>query len=433
MIRSRSKIKAAAAVIVLAAATVFSSVFVNAAQPSETSGNTAAIQRYYFDDSLVNAGLDTGFAETNRITKDDPHFGWTLGKFNVTGFTRVTDENTDNPVFLKTLGDKVTLWFKLDQDINKLNGDENLKISDDANGYDEYFGIDNEQFKRGTLIVKHSDYQNKNQEPVVYTDYLTLKTTKGADTTVELFEEGDYEIALDYEIEKTSKILFVPKTEYFNYRISFKFSVRNGNCMVYPFDTATKKELNNTSITPNGFYLDLAKSRYLDIDIKKEVLKKGADGLTEDVRFNSPAKDGDKYTSEGIYTITVSNRYTEQKTQKKIYVGDDDILKAYITTGLSIHDIRQQIANGAEIQDDGTIVTVLKKNDILPEKIPVNETAAAKNEEVTIENISADVTENKAPSFSIYLPIAIGAGIIISACIASLVFIKTRNNKKSEK
>ena len=65
--------------------------------------------------------------------------------------------------------------------------------------------------------------------------------------------------------------------------------------MVYPFDTATMSELTNSSITENGFYLDLAKSRYLETNVKKEVLTQGADGLTEDTRFNRPAKNGEKY------------------------------------------------------------------------------------------------------------------------------------------
>ena len=51
--------------------------------------------------------------------------------------------------------------------------------------------------------------------------------------------------------------------------------------MVFPFDVTTGAELTNTAFTENGFYLDLAKSRYLDIDIQREVLMEGVDGLTE--------------------------------------------------------------------------------------------------------------------------------------------------------
>ena len=86
------------------------------------------------------------------------------------------------------------------------------------------------------------------------------------------------------------------------------------------------------------------------------MLTEGADGLVEDVRFNRPAKDGDQYTEEGIYTITVSNRYTGQETTKVIYVGTNNVLKAHVTTGLPISEINAQLASGAEVAEDGTII-----------------------------------------------------------------------------
>jgi len=59
--------------------------------------------------------------------------------------------------------------------------------------------------------------------------------------------------------------------------------------MVFPFDVATGEELTNKAITENGFYLDLAKSRYLEINVKKKFFVRVRRGLTEDVRFNKPA------------------------------------------------------------------------------------------------------------------------------------------------
>ena len=41
-------------------------------------------------------------------------------------------------------------------------------------------------------------------------------------------------------------------------------------------------------------------------------------GLTEDVRFNRPARDGDQYTDEGIYTITVRGS-SEKLDVKELY------------------------------------------------------------------------------------------------------------------
>lgn len=311
--------------------------------------------KYYLGET-INTGTDNGFSGSNKIGKDDPHFGWNLGSFFVSGYTRVSNDQDGNPVFLKTVGDKVVLWFNLEQDILCLNGKSDIQISTDTNGYDEYFGVKPTDFGRGTMIIRHRDYQNSQGEAQIYTDYLAANIAIGADTTVQLFEEGDYEVALNYEIKNSEKKFLSTSNSYYNYRIYFKFSVRNGNCMVYPFDVETGEELTNTALTENGFYLDLARSRYLDINVKRETLHEGAVGLTEDVRFNRPARDGDQYTDEGIYTITVSNRYTGQETIKKIYVGANKLLMAHMVTGLSIEEIRGLIAKGATITEDGMIV-----------------------------------------------------------------------------
>lgn len=131
--------------------------------------------------------------------------------------------------------------------------------------------------------------------------------------------------------------------------------------MVFPFDVLTKEELKNTSITENGFYLDLANSKYLNINIRKEVLKEGADGLIEDTRYNRPAKDKEQFTEEGIYTITVENVYTNEKTIKKIYVGKDKILKAHVQSGRSIDNVRELVKLGASIDEEGNISNIPKE------------------------------------------------------------------------
>src|SRR5699024_8417520 len=100
----------------------------------------------------------------------------------------------------------------------------------------------------------------------------------------------------------------------------------------------------------------MAKSRYLDIDLKRSTLNAGADGLVEDTRFNRPARDGSEYTEEGVYTITVRNRYTGSETVKTIYVGTDTILKAHAKTGLSLSEIKTMLDTGATIADDGSLI-----------------------------------------------------------------------------
>lgn len=321
-----------------------------------------ANQRYYLG-SAVNTGRDNGFSESHPIDEKDPHFGWELGRFFVSGYTRQTSADDGTPVFLKNVGDKVGLYFNLEQDIDRLNGNDKLSINDDGNGSDQQYGIRESDFGRGTLIVRHTDYQNNVGDPIIYTDYLSALVT-GADTEIDLFEEGDYEVSLDYEVKDAPRkipgvnIEVFPK--YANYRISFKFSVRNGNCMVFPLDSLTGSTLTNKSWTPNGFRLDLARSRYLDIDVRREELDASGSELVEDTRFNRPAADGDEYTEEGLYVIDVRNRYTGQHTEKQIYVGSDEVMRAHAVTGEPIPEIREQLADGATIDEDGNIVLASK-------------------------------------------------------------------------
>ena len=306
-------------------------------------------QVYRLGEKVKAENFDGYFGE-QLIEKGDMHYGWDLGNFFVSGYTDQVKGKKDEVVFLKNLGDKVTLWFQLNQAIDRLNGKEGLTVTADPEGYDQYFETPKMDFGRGVLIVRYTDHNNVKAEPVIYTDYLASNAVLGANTKVQLFEEGDYEVALDYELTSDE---WIDKNGH--YRIFFKFAVRNGNCMVYPYDTVTHDELSNSAMTENGFGLDLAKSRYLKINLKREVLTDSADGLVEDTRFNGPAKDGAEYTEEGIYTITVSNEYTGQTTEKKIYVGTNRILRAHMMTGLPIPEINNMVAKGAEIDLDGTI------------------------------------------------------------------------------
>lgn len=332
-------------------------IILNACFSQWVFANAENENKYYLGE-VVNAGKDTGYAKVDKITEKDPHYNWKIGEFFVSGFTTHKEGENGNDIFLKNVGDKVTLWFCLKQDINKLNDNEKYSISSDKDGYDEYFGIEKTDFGKGTLIIRHKNYENHWSDPIMYTNYLEANVNKNAYTKVEVFEEGDYEVALNYEIKENTLDIFGwnPISSYHNYRIFLKFSVRNGNCMVYPFDVTTGDELTNSSFTENGFYIDFANSKYLNVNIKKEVLNEGTNGLVEDVRFNRPAKNGEQYTEEGIYTISVRNNYTDQETIKKIYVGNNEVLKAHIATGFTIDEIKQQMSFGATIGENGELV-----------------------------------------------------------------------------
>ncbi len=380
--------------------------------------------------NLSYVGEDTGFFEEESIEKDNIHFNWDLGHFSVKGYTRViTDQK--NPIFLKTVGDTVALNFRLEQDIDKLNNDESLLIADDERGYDNVLYKDETRFGRGALIIRKTDaYTNKKNQAQLYIDYLpALKV--GADTQVEVCEEGDYDVALDYCVRnKKVNVPFTDKTiysAYNDYKIAFSFSVRNGNCMVFPFDVKTGEELTNKTITENGFYLDLAKSRYLEINIKKEMLYEGENGLTEDIRFNKPATDGEQYTDEGVYTIKVFNPYTHEETIKRIYVGSDNILKAYMVTGKSISDIRLQVENGAVIDDEGNISNT-EENDSHNTKEDVKEATEQTEATKNLENVSKKNKEDDKHKKNTIIIIIIA--LVVSLLLLSFHFIRKNRRKK---
>lgn len=297
------------------------------------------------------------YSTPQDMKSDDPHYGWDLGTFVVNGYTREVKADDGTPVFLKNLGDKVTLWFHLDQDIEQLNGNNKLSIAEDKKAADRSFEISKTNFKHGALIIQYTNSQGKKSDPILYTDFLAANAVTGADTRAILFEEGDYEVALDYRIKDSRKKIgpVDAPASYSDYQILFKFGVRNGNCMVYPFDLMTGSELSDGAITENGFMLNMANSRYLTIDVTREEVQETDDGWKTDVRFNQPATDGETYEEPGIYTFDVTNIYTNQHTTKTIYVGTDPVYKALSKNGLTVEKLEEELNNGAEISEDGSI------------------------------------------------------------------------------
>ena len=86
---------------------------------AEDTGN-----KHYFDDcKAYNTGKNTGYSKKIDIGKNDPHFGWDLGSFYVTGYTDTATNSDGSTIFLKNVGDTIALRFNLEQDIKKLNDD----------------------------------------------------------------------------------------------------------------------------------------------------------------------------------------------------------------------------------------------------------------------------------------------------------------------
>lgn len=339
-----------------------------------------------------------GFKNPEIIKSDDPHNDWSVGKFYVSGYTDVRMDG-DVPVFLKVPGDKAALWFNLEQELDKCDGRTDVKVNYISSGSDIYFGTPTiNNFGRGALIVRKTDKQNQ-KERQIYTNYLEASATVGANTRVDLFEEGDYEVALDYQLHYDKPFVFGTKTtKTLTYRVFFKFKVRNGDVSFFLRDVDTNQFITNANVAEHGFYIDVANSQYLNISIKREVLSESMDGLVEDTKFTAVAKEGRNYTDEGVYTVTVKNLATGDSVEKKVYVGNHDIMRAHMITGISLSEINERLAAGAYIDENGQIID--PEPEIVEEELELSEeTNEVDEEENPIED--PKVEETKTPDVEV--------------------------------
>ena len=299
-----------------------------------------------------------GYTGSKKIDEDDCHYGWDLGNFFVSGYTATTSSADNIPIFLKNQGDKVSLWFELLQDIDHLNGNDALSIGDEEKGYDQYFETPETKLGRGALIIRYTDYENVKHTPEVYTNYLEANAITGESQRIQALDEGDYEVALDYEIknDKTKMLVVIPNPSYSHYRIYFKFSIRNADSNVTLVDLESGLKLKNNSCTEAGFKIELDKTRYLDVDVKRELYDGEKRAFTEDKKLKRIAKSGGEYTEEGIYLVHAKNKYTDSETTKLVYIGSDPYLQKCVQKGMTLDEI---LENSVEIEaDDQESVTI---------------------------------------------------------------------------
>lgn len=214
---------------------------------------------------------NSGYYGNYDIEEEDPHFGWNIGSFSITDYTRTAKSSGGDPIFLVNDGGSVTLLFRLTQDIDELNNDSALSIHDDDTGYDEDFDVGPSDFGRGTLLIRRTDsesggssgsgntsggsndsgtqtrddvtsetlyltnaetraravtlntgqsgntMESSGQEGISFeetdsgvflkTNFLESDARKDSDIIVRTFSEGDYEVSLDYEIKNRKKYL----------------------------------------------------------------------------------------------------------------------------------------------------------------------------------------------------------------------------------
>lgn len=219
----------------------YAEVYTFFAKYNENDNIVSGKKFYYNTLENTKSTTENNYVGSKSITFDNPHYGWELGSFCISGYT---DTGDTNDIYLKNVGNKIRLSYKLEQDINRLNGNSDLIIANDINGSDGIFQINPHNMEHGELLIKHTDEEGI-PHITEYSNYLEALTSPNADTTIQLFEEGDYEIHLDYAITDQSGIR--DKTTY--YRTSFSFKIRNSNCMIFLFDSKTGNELSNGDVT----------------------------------------------------------------------------------------------------------------------------------------------------------------------------------------
>ena len=198
-----------------------------AAGPATAWADEPAEDAYVLGET-VNTGTDNGFRGTDALRKGDPHFDWELGRFSVTGYARVEEGADGVPTFVVAPGGGVALRFQLDQDIEALNLDPALSVNRDENGRDAEFDVPEQNLGRGALIVSRAPAGGEPAAPEVTLDFLGGTAVRGQAVDVGTFGEGDYRVALDYELrEDVLNLLGISILPSFtDYRIAFSFNVR---------------------------------------------------------------------------------------------------------------------------------------------------------------------------------------------------------------
>lgn len=419
-------------------AEIYKFYLVDKDQGQQTTSNTSKRKVFQDIEYRTKTEKDKGYTGVVDETVDDPHYGWNLGDFIINGYTEDELDADGTPIIYKNAGDQVTLWYSLKEDIDRLQGKDYLFINEDKEGWDEYFNIPKTNFRKGTLIIRQTDADGEANDPVIFTNFLEANVRTGADTKVRLFEEGDYEVALDYEIKNTDPII----DEVTNYRVFFKFKIRNSNCMIFPFDITTQSELKDRDISETGFRLDYAESKYLVVNVEYQVVTFNGTSYVADTRENKVATNGREYTKEGIYIISVENKTKNSRTtEKTIYVGTAPIIKALSKNNITIDDVNELIRQGYTIDEDGGLVS--KANEVVEDENEETDSAAEESSDVekateattsaAVEKTSGPDIEEPKPTEESDAGLPVVVYVLIATCMAVILGVIIWKNTSKKK
>ena len=374
----------------------------------------------------------SGYTDSTEIEEDNCHYGWDIGKFFVSGYLKETEDKDGNIIFLKNQDEKVSLWFDLLQDIDCLNEKKELSIAADDDAYDQDLETKKADFGRGALIIRYTDYENVKHEAEVYPNYLEADVVQGRDVKVQTFDEGDYEIALDYKIkrDKTKVLGKSVMPEYTYYRIYFQLSVRNEDSDVILKDLESGNKLSSNAIAENGFEMDLSKSRYLDVEIKREILDTENNKLEDDPKWNKTAKTGGAYKEEGIYLITGKNRYTKKESREIVYVGDNSILQDCVKKGMSLDEIQQMLTEEKERAEKATETETEMETQVQTEEETVESTQEKGMEANVSEEETTEISKEEGKKSNKVVIIAVVAAVVLVVVVLIMMNNKKKNKKR---
>lgn len=362
----------------------------------ETNGNSYSFSK------LLSCSDRCGYTNPQSLSVGDPLVGVNVAEIRLENFSATTVKE-GKLYFLKTTPDIPVLSIVPLTDFNNLGG-TGTWINEDGDTRIPDFGFIGE-IGYGWLGITHKDYQGKIQTLCV--SNVLRKTKDGISFTPAWFgEEGSYRIALCFEVKRQIgcekkwdwwpfKYHYDPIYSFTNYKIDAQFEIRNANAQVFAFDSKGNELLSGA--VSNQFTLDFANSRYLQINIKREIAVNSNELMeSSDVRFNSVGVDKRTYDTPGVWTITVRNEVTGDSTTRRILVID---------------------SNDTEEANALKVSTSKKYSEFSSLNVKNN------NEEVNTSNEKI-VSENKD---GIVVTIIVSATVVVLAVIISAVIIKKKN------
>lgn len=186
-----------------------------------------AEETYRTTGTLIETGRDNGYSGSNKVEKGNPHYGWSLGNFTISGFVRKKAGAFGITTFYVHEGDTgFKLSYKLNYSLDKLAGKDNLSINEDTNGYDTEFDIEKQNFGYGALFLRRRDNNTgKYDKASKRLNFLYARKPGNSFVVTNSMTEGDYELALDYEIQEKYGFLN-SLTNWWNYKVTYRFAVR---------------------------------------------------------------------------------------------------------------------------------------------------------------------------------------------------------------